>query len=163
MCVRYLSNVERVCVSSDGIAGIREGEVQRRLLQHLLVPVLVVLPMGRETAAVAPVFFDGNLGGDKFTFIGISSTPDHESSGLVHLPAAEWRRKARTGNRTLRQNEPEGTSSSPSSPAGSCRNACPRRGGRKDSTPPILPAPIQLHLWDWRRGRGESGPPESSL
>lgn len=137
--------------------------MQSRLLQHLLVAVLVVLSMGRETAAVAPVFFDGNLQGDKFTFSVIPPLWIITDGGIILLPAAEWRRKARTGNRTPRQNEHEGASSNPSSQTGSCRNACPRRGGRRDSKPPTLPAPIQPRLWDWRRGRAESGPPERNL
>lgn len=61
VCVCYLSQVQRVCVSSDGITGVWKVEVQGRLLQHLLVPALVVLAMGRKPTAVAPVFFDGNL------------------------------------------------------------------------------------------------------
>lgn len=166
VCVHHLSYVECVRVSFDGIAGIREGEVQSRLLQHLLVPVLVVLPVGRETAAVAPVFFDRNLQGDKLTFFFkrcSSHSGSSETEGFLHLPAAGWRRKARTGNRTPRRNEREGRSSNPSSQAGSCRSACPRRRGRMDPKPPTLPALIQLRLWDWRRGRAESGPPESNL
>lgn len=67
---------------------------------------------------------------------------------------------ATTGSRTRRQNVLEGKSSNPSSPCCSCRSVCRRRGGRRGSPPPILPAGIQRRLWDWRRGRGGSGPPE---
>lgn len=63
----HLGQVERVRVSLEGIAGVRQVEVQGRLLQHLLIPVLVVLPVGREAAVVAPVFFDGNLEGHRFS------------------------------------------------------------------------------------------------
>lgn len=59
-CV-YLSDVESICISLQGICGVWQIEVQSGLLQHLLVPILVVLTMGSETTVVAPVFFNGNL------------------------------------------------------------------------------------------------------
>lgn len=95
------------------------------------------------------------------------NTNHHEeqntNGGFIQSPAAELRRRARTGSRTPRRNALEGKSANPSSPGCSCRNACPRRGGRRGSPPPILPAPIQPRLWDWRRGTGDSGPPEGDI
>lgn len=86
-----------------------------------------------------------------------------ENGGFVRSPAAEWRRKARTGSRIQRRNVFVGTSSSPSSPGSSCRNVYPHREGRRGSLPPILPAPIQLRLSDWRRGTADSRPPEGQI
>lgn len=57
----YLSYVESICISLQGICGVWQIVVQSSLLQHLLVPILVVLTMGSETTVVAPVFFNGNL------------------------------------------------------------------------------------------------------
>lgn len=69
--------------------------MQSRLLQHLLVPVLVVLPMGRETAAVAPVFFDRNLKkGDRIGFERGPSAPDRSrrrGSSTYRLQRGEGR------------------------------------------------------------------------
>lgn len=87
------------------------------------------------------------------------SSSQQESVCVVQSPAAERRRMARTGSRTLRRSALEGRSANPSSPGSSCRNVCPRRGGRRGSPPPILPALIQRRLLDWRREMGGSGPP----
>lgn len=50
-----LGDVQSVCESPQRLAGVRQPEVQRRLLQHLLVAVGVVLAVGGEGAAVVPV------------------------------------------------------------------------------------------------------------
>lgn len=57
LCVFHLSDVERVCESLQRICGVGQVEVQSGLQEHLPVPVLVVLTMGREDAVVAPVAF----------------------------------------------------------------------------------------------------------
>lgn len=78
---------------------------------------------------------------------------------FIQSPAAEWRRKARTGSRIQRRNVSGGKSSNPSSPECSCRSVCPHSEGRRGWLPPNPPAPIQPRLWDWRPGTGDSGPP----
>lgn len=57
-----LSDVQSVCECLQRLAGVGQPEVQRRLLQHLLVAVGVVLAVGGERAAVVPVLLHGHLG-----------------------------------------------------------------------------------------------------
>ena len=54
-CGRHLCEVERMSVVLSWVGGVGQVEVERRLLQHLLVAPVVVLAVGGEPAAVAPV------------------------------------------------------------------------------------------------------------
>lgn len=56
-----LGEVERVREVGQGVAGVGQAEVKRRLLQHLLVSVLMVLAVACEAAAQAPILRDRHL------------------------------------------------------------------------------------------------------
>lgn len=52
-----LCDVESVNESLQRVGGVGQVEVQSSLLQHLLVPIAMVLSMGRKATVVAPVLF----------------------------------------------------------------------------------------------------------
>lgn len=61
VCVIHLSDVEGICESFQTICRVWKVKVYCSLQQHLLVSVLVMLTMGGEITAVAPVFLYRHL------------------------------------------------------------------------------------------------------